>query len=101
MHSKVKNKVVSQQSREIIASVLEFMQKETTDGVTIPIDKVQEGVFAATGVSLSSIRRVRKEARNIKEQFHSQNQREQTSKLRWLSMVLTKGCYGERSSTTI
>ncbi|CAH1956456.1 unnamed protein product [Acanthoscelides obtectus] len=67
MNSKVRNKVLSQQCREIIASVLEFMQKEATDGVTIPIDKVQECVSAATGVSLSSIRRVKKEVRNIKE----------------------------------
>ncbi|CAH2000274.1 unnamed protein product [Acanthoscelides obtectus] len=99
MNSKVRNKVLSQQSREIIASVLEFMQNEATYGVTIPIDKVRERVSPATEVSLSSIRRVKKEARNIKEHVAVSLPKPKRTNIK--TEVALEGCYGERSSTTI
>ncbi|XP_050299213.1 uncharacterized protein LOC126738106 [Anthonomus grandis grandis] len=59
----LKNKVLTGQSREIISNLLNFMQAEAVAGeVSIPLEKVQERVAAATGVSIRSIRRIKKEA---------------------------------------
>lgn len=65
-HSKVKNKVLSGQSREIISSILTFMQKEADLGhVSIALNKVQERVAQATGVSIRTIRVIKHEAEHI------------------------------------
>ncbi|KAJ8948821.1 hypothetical protein NQ318_013473 [Aromia moschata] len=64
--SKVKNKVLSGQSREIIHSVLKFMKEEANvDGFVIPLAKVQERVAKATGVSIRTIKTIAQEARII------------------------------------
>ncbi|KAJ8947626.1 hypothetical protein NQ318_002638 [Aromia moschata] len=70
--SKVKNKVLSCQSREILSLVLQFMQSEARNGEpVIPLNKVQERVSAATGVSLSTVKRIRREATRIKENIQA------------------------------
>lgn len=50
MESRVKNKVLGAQAREIIYNVLTFTQEESSaDKLTIDLKKVQERVAALTG----------------------------------------------------
>jgi hypothetical protein len=64
--SKVKNRVSSGDSREIIANILEFMRQEAEAGTQlIPLAKVHELVARATGVSNRTITRIAKEKRMI------------------------------------
>lgn len=68
--SKLKNKVLNGQAREIVANVIAFMRRERMEAggnvpVTMPnLKKVMERVAMATGVSRSTVRRINKE-RNV------------------------------------
>jgi hypothetical protein len=63
---KVKNRVSSGDSRQIIANILEFMRQEAEAGTQlIPLAKVHELVARATGVSDRTITRIAKQKRMI------------------------------------
>lgn len=62
--SKLKHKVLSSQSRELVANVLKFMTEESEE-LVIPLNKVQERVAAAAGLSLRTIQRIRSEMKLI------------------------------------
>ncbi|KAF5278777.1 hypothetical protein FQA39_LY18353 [Lamprigera yunnana] len=56
-------KVVHSQGREIIYNVYKFMQAEkAANQLTIPLSSLQERVAAATGVGLSTVQRIVREA---------------------------------------
>lgn len=64
--SKVRNRVLSGQSREIINCIVKFMKEEAEAGhVLIPLSKVQERVAKATGVCLRTIKTIAHESKEI------------------------------------
>lgn len=66
LKSKVKQKTIHAQGREIIGSLLDFMRQEAAQGAPIiPFAKVQERVAAATGVSLRTIQTIAQEKKKI------------------------------------
>ncbi|XP_050508858.1 uncharacterized protein LOC126886060 [Diabrotica virgifera virgifera] len=66
--SKLNGKVLSGQSREIIANVMHFMQQEARDNVPlIDLKQVQKRVVRATGVSLSAIQAISNEMKCIQD----------------------------------
>lgn len=68
-NSKLKgSKVLSSQTREVVANVIFFMQREAEDNKLLKdFKKVQERVAMATGVSLSTIRRISSEMKSVEE----------------------------------
>ncbi|KAK3930975.1 Syntenin-1 [Frankliniella fusca] len=60
--SLLQGKVITSQSREIVANVIAFMKREAEFGQQIPLRCVTKRVIAATGVSERSIRRIQREA---------------------------------------
>jgi signal recognition particle GTPase len=54
-------KVMHSQSREMVINVYSFMKKEDDSGKVININQIQNRVSEATGVSLSSLKRILKE----------------------------------------
>lgn len=57
-----KNKTIHSGQREIILRVLNFFEEEKKRGLfVIPVDKVLKRTVAATGVSLSTITRIKRE----------------------------------------
>lgn len=65
IQSKLKGKVVHSQSREIVANIYKFMLREARTGAPIKLKSVQERVVEATGLSLSSVRRIKNELEDI------------------------------------
>lgn len=65
IQSKIKGKKLHSQTKEVINNVLTFMKTEAAEGITIGLEKVQERVKKATGVSRSSIQRISAEAKKI------------------------------------
>ncbi|KAG5876616.1 hypothetical protein JTB14_010106 [Gonioctena quinquepunctata] len=66
--SQVKNKVLSGQSRELVANLIKFMREEATRKYfIIPVSKVTERVVAALGVSKRSVERISKEMKMVQE----------------------------------
>lgn len=66
VHSKVHRRTIHGQSREVIATTLQFMQSEAdNNGFVIPVKRVQERVHAATRVSKAVIKAVKKEIENV------------------------------------
>ena len=65
VQSKLKGKVLHSQTREVVANVYRFMRKEAVQGAPIKLKKVLERVSEATGVSLSSVRRIKSELQSI------------------------------------
>ena len=61
IQSKLKGKVLHSQTREVVANVYKFMRREVEEGAPIKFKAVQERVAEATGVSLSSVRRIKSE----------------------------------------
>jgi len=54
-------KVIHSQSREVVIRVYSFMKKEADSGKTINVDRIQTRVSEATGVSVSTLKRILKE----------------------------------------
>ena len=65
IQSKLKGKVVHSQSREIVANIYKFMLREARTGAPIKLKSVQERIAEATGLSLSSVRRIKNELEDI------------------------------------
>ena len=64
--SNIYRKTLQGQGMEIIANVLRFMQEAANNKTfTIPLNKVQERVAMATGVSKSVIKEIRKEMQKV------------------------------------
>lgn len=64
--SKVKNKVLSGQAREVVANVILYMQREAFEQKpTIDFKKAQKRAAMATGVSLSTVKRIASEMNEI------------------------------------
>lgn len=64
--SKFTNKVLSAQSREIVANVVKFMKREAEiNNVVVPFQQVQLRTAEATGVSKSTVKRIEKQMRAI------------------------------------
>lgn len=64
--SKIQHRVITGQSREIISKLLNFMQQEASaQKFIIDLNKVIERVSAATGVSVSTIKRIKQEAKKV------------------------------------
>jgi hypothetical protein len=60
--SKLKNKKLHSQTREVISNVIQFMEIEATqDNLVIPIKQAQKRAAEATGVSLSSVEKIKRE----------------------------------------
>ena len=59
IQSKLGNKTLHSQTREVVNNVHSFMKSEAAAGhVLIPLRKVQERVVRSTGVSERSLRRI-------------------------------------------
>lgn len=66
--SKLRRKVLSGQTREVIANVIFFMQREAEEQRPIKdFNKVQERAATATGVSLSTIKRISREMKSVED----------------------------------
>ena len=64
--SKVKHKKLHGQGRETVATVMKFMEEGARESTfTIPMKQVQKRTAAATGLSLRSIRNIKKELNMI------------------------------------
>lgn len=64
--SKLKNKKLHAQTKEVISNVLNFMQEEASNGhFIIPVEKCQKRTAMATGTSISTVKRVKQEQLNI------------------------------------
>jgi hypothetical protein len=72
------SKVLHSQSREIVANVYTFMKQEAEHGGAINLNRVQSRVSQATGVSVSSIKRILKEEKTCTQscsQFSTPNKK--------------------------
>ncbi|KAK4885287.1 hypothetical protein RN001_001558 [Aquatica leii] len=56
-------KVVHSQGRQIVYNVYQCMKKKKEEGLTIPLSQLRERVAEATGVSLSTVKRIIKEGK--------------------------------------
>lgn len=66
--SKVTHKVLSGQTREVIANVIHFMRREARENEpVIDFKQVQKRVAVATGVSISSIRRISQQMQLVED----------------------------------
>lgn len=66
--SKIKNKKLNGQGRELVANVLKFMENEATHGdFSVPVRKAQARTAAATGVSERMVRVIKQEASGIEK----------------------------------
>lgn len=66
--SNLKGKVLNSQTREVIANVIHFMRKEAKNKEPLTdLKKVQERVVLATGVSLSSVKKIVREMQLIED----------------------------------
>jgi hypothetical protein len=64
--SRVYRKTLKGHTREVVANVLQFMQKEADKRqFVIPVMKVHERVASATGVSKSAVKSIKKEMLNM------------------------------------
>ncbi|KAF5300783.1 hypothetical protein FQA39_LY11028 [Lamprigera yunnana] len=60
------SKVIHSQGRELIFNVYKYMQEEKErQELTVPLNNLQERVAAATGVSLSTLKRIVKEGMKL------------------------------------
>jgi hypothetical protein len=78
--SKVRNKFLTGQSREIISSLLQFMTLEARKNAPIiALSKVLERVTAATGVSIRTLRRIKQEKKQVdngeRNEFNTPNKK--------------------------
>lgn len=66
--SKLNRKVLSGQTREVVANVIYFMQREAKEDKPLKdFKKVQERVAMATGVSSSTIQKITREMKSIED----------------------------------
>jgi signal recognition particle GTPase len=85
-------KVIHSQSREMVINVFSFMKKEADSGKVININKIQNRVSEATGVSLSSLKHILKEYEHNKrvgKEFDTPHRNGQEGKLKLIWMILT------------
>jgi signal recognition particle GTPase len=68
-------KVIHSQIREMVINVYSFMKKETESGKVINVNQIQNRVSEATGVSLSSLKRILKEYENNGEGIRHTSQK--------------------------
>jgi signal recognition particle GTPase len=87
-----KRKVIHSQSREMVINVYSFMKEEAESGKVINVNQIQNRVSEATGVSLSSLKRILKEyehKKRVGKEFGTPNRNGQEGKLKLKKMILT------------
>lgn len=57
----VSGKIIDSQARELISNVLDFMKKEATEGLTIPLTNFKQRLLLATKISDKTYRSICKE----------------------------------------
>jgi len=65
--SRLKNKKVSGQGREMLSNVYTFMKDEAKNGLTIPLSKARQRTAAATGVSERMVTKINAELKKLQE----------------------------------
>jgi hypothetical protein len=64
--SKLKHRILRSQTRDVVWNVLKFMKQEAEQGSFItPISKAQERTEAATGVTVSTVRKIKSEGKSL------------------------------------
>ena len=63
--SKLTGKRLCGQTKEAISNLLKFMTEEAANGITIPLEKIQERVAKSIGISLRAVQRIKSESKKI------------------------------------
>lgn len=64
----ISGKIIHSQAREVIANVLEFMKKEASGEIAIPVANFKQRLIMATGISEKTYRNICKESIKVQTQ---------------------------------